>query len=713
MRTRRELMADAGRLTLAGMAAGPALKTITGAASAAPVPARALPTGAGWTNHEYWTFADWALAAAEAAWDERVGFYGSDIRTSCAMLSAHAIAAQTRYAGGPTRNDARAKRMAEALVQAPPFKPATDGRSTGSTDLRTSGQTHTPGWTASPTTNTGEQHVSIDPKVAEALARAWLVRDTIGLSADTAALIVERIQSTAEGVFFRYPNIRLNQINWYLELYLWAAVTADDPKRWLSEFRDQLRRWCTGAEKAVAPWSIPNLGPSWNFHRDPLSGLDAAENIESNEYCNIILDSLSYLKEAKAHGLVLSTQQRKVLRAWSKRALPAYWTHAGYPNWDTGLFLRRWHLGRYWAWSLGGLFAIMLNDEQGDASDAATAKYLFDRALVTYTRWARLRGQAVPQTPTYPVRSQLTPNAPDMAARFVLLAARAVAHDVEQLPAKAPAAMYAYDPSIGRLTVTTSRYNTAILAQNNGAFPYGGLDLCRLSDADQRVAASIGGEGAANFGVIVSDGHRDVVASAAPRRRGGPAPMTMTMGPPGRVTEGEKYPDQPYAGPFKALEVTGERSGGGVTVRSTHAFRTDRITATWKVTRGAGRAALDVDAHFPSYGTDATITAVLETGHSRRLTAASGTIALDEVAYFYIKSAEPEAGYVVVPRAAPDGARTAVIRPGAQPAAPLPGPTLVIELARRDRVFRSESLQVSIAVASTAAEAAKVARTLR
>ena len=120
------------------------------------------------------------------------------------------------------------------------------------------------------------------------------------------------------------------------------------------------------------PWEITNLSPSWSFHRDPLDSVNDTQNIESNEYACIILDALSYLPEAKQYGLKLTSQQKRVLGAWSKRAISAYFTHSGYLNWDTGLYLDRWHLGRYWAWSLGGLFAIMLNDEQGDASDAST-----------------------------------------------------------------------------------------------------------------------------------------------------------------------------------------------------------------------------------------------------------------------------------------------------------------------------------------------------
>ena len=95
-----------------------------------------------------------------------------------------------------------------------------------------------------------------------------------------------------------------------------------------------------------------------------------------------------------------------MLKAWSKRAISAYFTHSGYLNWDTGLYLDRWHLGRYWAWSLGGLFAIMLNDEQGDAADAQHAKWLFDRALATYTRWAKLRGRRCRRRRPIPSRAR-------------------------------------------------------------------------------------------------------------------------------------------------------------------------------------------------------------------------------------------------------------------------------------------------------------------
>ena len=683
-----------------------------GMTAAQGVPAPSLPSGGGWTNSDYWAFADWAMTEADDLWDEAAGVYGDDIRTSCAMLSAHSIAAQVGYTGGPTRNDTRAQRIAHAFMNTPPYRQAPATGSTGATNPSSASQAHTPGWTASPTSSSAGQHVSIDPKVAEALSRAWLVRDTIGMSAQTASQIVERIQATAEGVFFTYPNMRLNQVNWYLELYVWAAVTADDPQKWLPQFRRQLTRWCTGATKVRDPWVIPNLGPSWSFHRDPLSGGNSPQNIESNEYACIILDALSYLREAKEYGLVLSSQQKRVLKAWSKRAISAYFTHSGYLNWDTGLYLERWHLGRYWAWSLGGLFAIMLNDEQGDDDDAKHAKWLFDRALATYTRWAKLQGGAVPQSPTYPVKSQLTPNPQDMAARFVFLATRAVWRNIESLPATRPPALYAYDPAIGRLTITTRSYNCAIVPQTNGAFPYGGLDLCRLSDADQRVAASIGGRGTANFGMVVADKSGTVVSSATPRTKDGPPPLTMTKGPRGKVTDGASYPSSPYAGSFSDLEVTGVRKHDGVTVRSTHRFKSDRIVATWTATRGANDRALDVDAHFPSYGDAATVTAVTTSGSRVALKRGGKAIGLRRVAYFWVRSGGSETGYVVVPRSFADGATAAVVRPGKQSSAPDPGLTLVVNLASGDRGFDTRTLGVAMAVADTAAVADAAAKRL-
>ena len=83
-----------------------------------------------------------------------------------------------------------------------------------------------------------------------------------------------------------------------------------------------------------------------------------------------------------------------------------------------------------------------------------------------------------------------------------------------------PPPLYAYDPDIGRLAVTTPTYNTAIVAVNQRAFPYGGLDLARLFDGQQEVAANIGGRPPASFGLLVRDvAGRRVAASQLGRAR--------------------------------------------------------------------------------------------------------------------------------------------------------------------------------------------------
>src|SRR5215217_2354608 len=83
-----------------------------------------------------------------------------------------------------------------------------------------------------------------------------------------------------------------------------------------------------------------------------------------------------------------------------------------------------------------------------------------------------------------------------------------------------PPALYAYDPDIGRLAVTTPTYNTAIIAVSGGAFPYGGIELARLFDGRQEVAANIGGRAPTAFGLLVRDGagHR-LLSTQTPRTR--------------------------------------------------------------------------------------------------------------------------------------------------------------------------------------------------
>ena len=84
-------------------------------------------------------------------------------------------------------------------------------------------------------------------------------------------------------------------------------------------------------------------------------------------------------------------------------------------------------------------------------------------------------------------------------------AARAVDAGLGRKPGQVPPPLYAFDPDTGRLAVTTPTYNTAIVAVNQRAFPYGGLDLARLFDGTQEVA---GEHRRAPAGLVRPDGAR-------------------------------------------------------------------------------------------------------------------------------------------------------------------------------------------------------------
>ena len=125
---------------------------------------------------------------------------------------------------------------------------------------------------------------------------------------------------------------------------------SEDPRLLRVDYRRQLSRFLRGVKRAVAPWRIANLGPSYNFHRNPFQRHRAPQNIESTEYANIVLDTIYYYEQARREGMTpISAANGRLLRAFVRRGLSAYWTHSGYVNWDTGLYLYRWHLSRYWA----------------------------------------------------------------------------------------------------------------------------------------------------------------------------------------------------------------------------------------------------------------------------------------------------------------------------------------------------------------------------
>ena len=165
-------------------------------------------------------------------------------------------------------------------------------------------------------------------------------------------------------------------------------------------------------------------------------------------------------------------------------------------NWDTGLGFERWHQAKKLGLTPGGADRPRL---VGLAAAAAAVGPLGEvdarQRLRLLRRASRARAGGLADPVFFDVHAvpQGASSARLAAARVQANAARAIDAGLGTKAAAQPPPLYSYDPDIGRLAVTTPTYNTAIVAVNQHAFPYGGLDLARLFDGQQEVAANIGG----------------------------------------------------------------------------------------------------------------------------------------------------------------------------------------------------------------------------
>ncbi len=666
----------------------------------------------------YWRFADWVSGYFDRLWQDGGGHYASGSSTggriyhNALMLTGHSVAALSGHQGA-IRKDERARRLARRLVDSPPWSELIE-------PIRPDQQFHTPGWVESLGTRDASMDKSIDPKVAEGLMYAWRAREALALPQETVDLIVDRISRCAHGPFFRFPNLRLNQINWHCELYSHSATVSGNPDLLLADYRQQVERFCDGIPKAQTPGGSPNLGPSYKFSYLPERPRTHPFNLDSSEYANEVVHFILYYEQALAHGMrPLSEQHMKLLRAWVEHIVCSYWTHGGYLNWDTGWSFKRWHAGRTFAFAQQGLLAIAASPRFHNMPELGQwAKYFLDRGIQLYERLSREARDGQPLAPSVFYDLSVAPLGPSIreltAARMMANAVRAVALGIGSKPAAEPPPLWSYDSDIGRVAITTPKYNTAILAVNQHAVPYGGVELARLYDGDQRVAANVGGVPTASFGVVVRDGAGRRVASQKPRNTPPKAPpLRILRSPRGRLRRVRAYASRPYCGPFRTLSVRGLVRGPSAAIETTHRFGTNGVETRWKITRrSSGRHSADV--LFPSWGRKARVTAFMTNGRKITLARAGAkrkSVSLRRVRFFYITS-DDGAGYVVVPMARPSRARAQILRPRKQSSSPRPGPTLSVALAKRV-AFRRLNFTARVAPAHSPEEAASVARALR
>ena len=388
-----------------------------------------------------------------------------------------------------------------------------------------------------------------------------------------------------------------------------------------------------------------------------------------------------------------------------------YWTHGGYLNWDTGYGFKRWHAGRTWALAQQGLLAIAASPALPHRARARArwAKYMFDRGLACTSGCRARRPTARASRRRTSTTSTWRRSGPSIrelfAARMQANAARAVALGLGgDAGAASRRRCTRSTRDIGRLDVTTPRYSTAVLPVNQRAFPYGGMELCRLYDGDQRVVSNVGGRPWASFGVLVRDSapRRSPPRSARRRSPRRSRRCALLSSPRGRVDRGAALSAAPVRRPVRDA---------------------DRARAAPRSRRGRDRhdpqftPSLDRDALERSRGGGAAL-------HGRRAVPVVGQDRARRGGAARRPPGDPRAGrapsgasvslrdvVVLLPRRRGDrlrrGAdRQAPARHGAHPeaeaqsSAPRPGPTLAVQLARGRR-FRRLGLAVRIAPAAS------------
>jgi hypothetical protein len=698
-----------------GLTRRAALGRLGGALAGAWLLGRVEPVGArapGWADGDYWAFADRCQPMLDELWERGLWHYmsGGNGETSlnASLLFTHATAALAGHTGA-ARQDERARAIAWRLCQGPPWRAAGTGPPpTGSAW----DQTHDWGWGAKMDSH-ADQHVAIDTAVVRGLAQAWLARTPLGLDAGTSALIADCIHRCATSPFYAYPALRLNQINWPIEIFAWAAAVTGEMRLVHRETRLQLGRFADALTRVVPPFRIPFTGPGYRFHYVPGDRAEARANLDNPEYAATVCGALQFYEPAVRAGMdALLPRQRDALLAWVERVLCGYWTHAGYLNWDTGASYRRWHQGKKLGLAQAALLGIATaRSLQPSPAHGRWAKHVFDRGLVLFDRWSA-GGTELPPAVLFGVTR--TPgtlgDARLSAARMQANAARAVSLGLGALRSEEPPPLYAYDPDVGRLAVTTPAYSTAVTVVDRRRLPYGGAELARLFDGEMRVAAGIGGRPPASFGVVARrHGTNRRVASQEGWPRGSlrRPPLRLLEAPRGAVERPEAYPRRPYAGPFATLEAEAVTRAAGIAVTTRHRFRAEFVETRWTVVpRGSGGGRWSVDVLFPSTGAEASISVALGGGRRERL--GEGDRRLGDVRWLHVAS--EDSGYVIVPLDPPP-ARLRLVQPAAQDSAPDPGPTLAVALLTRS-ALRPLRFTVRIAPAS-AEDAARVAARLR
>jgi hypothetical protein len=628
---------------------------VAGLASAAP--ARAA------TDADYWAFADRQMTALDHRWrGDKLAYTDAngvaEARENAAMLLTHAVAAYTGHTG-PTRQDARARALVDRLTLPPAWL------GTGPAPMPTQSTC----WSVD-LDQPLREHMSLEPKVADALAWAWRARAHLRLSPAAVQRIVADVAACAASPAWRYPRRLVNQINWNAEMYAAAATVTGDPSLLLRDYRAQLADFAAGITRPMAGMKSANLGPGYEFHYRADHRASASSNLDTPEYANITIHALSYYEQALRLGMApLPNVQERRLRSWMLRLLAGSWTHAGYLNWDTARGSRRWHSGQYWAFAQQGLQTIATTPRfWRTPAEGAWAKSMFDQGLVLYRRLADESGDEFAPRLMFGVDTRMKSNA-FFRWRTLASVARAIALGMGSRTAIEPPPLWAYDYATGRLAITTPRYSTAIVPDDRDVLGYGGIELARLFGPGQRVASGTGGRPPGAFGIVVGGKRgRVLLSSQRPRER---ARLRVVRSPAGNLARPRAYPRTPYAGAFGLIEARGRVQRRGVRVDTRYVFRRETIAGRWDVR--CRRVCARVRAFFPTWSDE--IVAVMRSGDRIRVSRLPLPVA--NVRHVVL------GGYRLARLTAPPGATIVTVPARGEPTNPTPGPSLAVQIRGR------------------------------
>jgi hypothetical protein len=231
------------------------------------------------------------------------------------------------------------------------------------------------------------------------------------------------------------------------------------------------------------------------------------------------------------------------------------------------------------------------------------------------------------------------------------------------------------------------------VAVNQGAFPYGGIELARLFDGNQDVAANLGGRPPSTFGMVISTpGGRRMGATQVGRRTLDVrrTSIRLTRAPRGVGQTAAARVGNAFAGPFTDLRAEGIVETPRHAMRTVHRFTPWWINTSWSArprTKAQARKRYTAHVLFPSTGPGAQVLAVLTDG--QQVPVGTNPIPLSLVSYFSVRSGQ--SGYVVVPTRRPARATAATMNVARQWSAPNPGPTLAVRVAKARR-FKSIGL---------------------